>query len=200
MTRSYHHGNLRNELIQAARVIVERDGHELVSLRGIVEELQVSRGAPYRHFSDRSALLAEVAILGFQELEMIRRKCEALPMDDLGRLKAALRGFFSFVDAHPRMFILIYEGGLLEEPGRYPEIDECQKQIYDNHFRMLGAAVPHLDARERRLRMISLWATSYGYAKIRQLKMLQPYMVKALSWSEIENAVLKSAIGLTPHN
>lgn len=196
MTRPYHHGNLRNELIHAARVIVERDGHELVSLRGIVEVLKVSSGAPYRHFADRGALLAEVALAGFQEVEVMRQDCQALSTDDLGRLKAALRGFFAFVDAHPRLFNLMYESGLLEEPGRYPAIDLCLKQIYDNYFRMFGAAVPHLAARERRLRMISLWSSTYGYAKIRQLKILQSYMIKSLSWSEIESAVLRTAIGV----
>ena len=66
--RAYHHGDLRAALVAAAQAAVEADGPEAVSLRDIAQSLGVSTAAPYRHFPDRRALLAEVAALGFRDL------------------------------------------------------------------------------------------------------------------------------------
>jgi len=54
---SYHHGDLRAALIKAATAEIERGGYENLSLRELADSVGVSRGAPYRHFADRRALL-----------------------------------------------------------------------------------------------------------------------------------------------
>jgi AcrR family transcriptional regulator len=62
MTRTtYHHGNLRQGLLEAALQIVRADGPDAVSLRELARQLEVSPAAIYRHFADRDAVLAEVA-------------------------------------------------------------------------------------------------------------------------------------------
>ena len=54
---SYHHGDLRAALIKAATAEIEHGGYENLSLRELADSVGVSRGAPYRHFADRRALL-----------------------------------------------------------------------------------------------------------------------------------------------
>jgi len=63
---SYHHGNLSRALVEAALRLVETQGAEALTLRGAARLAGVSQAAPYRHFSDKDALLAAVAEEGFQ--------------------------------------------------------------------------------------------------------------------------------------
>lgn len=60
MSESYHHGNLRAELISAGITMLNRDGIASFSLRRLSQELGVSHGAAYRHFPSKEALLGEI--------------------------------------------------------------------------------------------------------------------------------------------
>ena len=62
----YHHGDLRRALLVEAARTIHKDGVEAFTLRSVGERLGVSRTALYRHFADKSALLAAVAREGFQ--------------------------------------------------------------------------------------------------------------------------------------
>ena len=66
--RAYHHGNLRRGLLDEALATIREDGVDRLTLREIGSRLGVSRTALYRHFSDKSALLAAVATEGFRTL------------------------------------------------------------------------------------------------------------------------------------
>jgi AcrR family transcriptional regulator len=64
--RAYHHGDLRRALLREAARAIRTDGPDGVTLRDVGRRLGVSRTALYRHFADKSALLASVAREGFQ--------------------------------------------------------------------------------------------------------------------------------------
>jgi AcrR family transcriptional regulator len=66
--RGYHHGNLREALVAAARGLIAERGPAGFTLIEAARLAGVSAAAPYRHFKDRDALLAEVARRGFEEL------------------------------------------------------------------------------------------------------------------------------------
>ena len=66
--KSYHHGNLKEELIDCACRLCERDGYTKLSIRSLAKESGVSQTAPYRHFETKEALYAEVATNGFKKL------------------------------------------------------------------------------------------------------------------------------------
>ncbi|HYF25696.1 MAG TPA: TetR/AcrR family transcriptional regulator [Baekduia sp.] len=66
--RRYHHGNLREELLQRAEDLVRDRGAHALSLRELAREAGVSHAAPSRHFADRQALLDAVAVRGFERL------------------------------------------------------------------------------------------------------------------------------------
>lgn len=59
--RTYHHGNLRAEILDRAAQIIESEGIEALSLRGIARDLGVSHAAPNRHFKNKAALLSDLA-------------------------------------------------------------------------------------------------------------------------------------------
>ena len=84
---TYHHGNLKEELISSACKICEADGHGHMSLRSIAKEANVSQTAPYRHFKTKESLLAEVSKRGFDELtkrmsEALNKENNALSLED----------------------------------------------------------------------------------------------------------------------
>ncbi|MEM8863532.1 MAG: TetR/AcrR family transcriptional regulator [Chloroflexota bacterium] len=68
MTKSYHHGRLRETLIEAGIAILEEEGIHALSLRKVAKRAQVSHAAPYRHFDDKIALLCAIAEDGFKQL------------------------------------------------------------------------------------------------------------------------------------
>jgi len=65
---TYHHGDLRTALLQAAGRALEKDGPDAISLRELARRADVSHNAPYRHFPDRRALLDALAEDGFAQL------------------------------------------------------------------------------------------------------------------------------------
>src|SRR6202000_146589 len=66
--RSYHHGDLRNGLLESARAILEEESLAALTLRAVARRAGVSHAAPYRHFPNHEALLVELSVEGFDEL------------------------------------------------------------------------------------------------------------------------------------
>src|ERR1700731_4419215 len=69
----YHHGDLRDALVQAALHEVELGGPEAVNISALAKRLGVSQPAPYRHFADREALLAAVPAEAFRQFSATLR-------------------------------------------------------------------------------------------------------------------------------
>lgn len=100
--KSYHHGDLPRALVQAAVQIIERHGPDAITLRQVASALGVTHGAAYRHFEDKTALLAAVAEQGFRALAA--RLVEASESDLRGpkaRLRALGETYVAFAMDHP---------------------------------------------------------------------------------------------------
>src|SRR5471032_1810068 len=67
--RGYHHGNLKEALLQAALDLIARKGPAGFTFADAARSAGVSSAAPYRHFRDRDALIADVARRGFELFE-----------------------------------------------------------------------------------------------------------------------------------
>lgn len=65
---NYHHGNLKEELIECACRLCDRDGYTKLSIRSLAKESGVSQTAPYRHFETKECVYAAVATVGFKKL------------------------------------------------------------------------------------------------------------------------------------
>src|SRR5271154_7271500 len=89
---SYHHGDLRRALVDAAAQLVSCCGPTAVSLREVARIVGVSHNAPYRHFPTREALLAAVAAYGFELLFEGMSKIEDTAAPEQ-QLAACCRGY-----------------------------------------------------------------------------------------------------------
>src|SRR5438309_5059384 len=88
--RPYHHGNLRQALIDAALELIEERGVAALTLREVARRVGVTHAAPQRHFADRGALVAALAEQGFRGLaahvETVR--ATSRPKDSADQLRA----------------------------------------------------------------------------------------------------------------
>jgi len=107
-TRPYHHGNLREALIEAALEILERDGEDL-TLRAAAKLAGVSHTAPYNHFADKEGLLAATAVRGFEKLTAAVEAARLSAGSDMGdQLVATAHAYVFFAAEQPALFRLMF--------------------------------------------------------------------------------------------
>ena len=107
--RSYHHGNLRAELLEHAEAVLAEGGE--LSLRELARQVGVSHAAPRRHFPDKQALLDALALDGFERLGAALT--DALVAADpglRGRLLAFGLTYVRFATEHAALLELMYAG------------------------------------------------------------------------------------------
>jgi AcrR family transcriptional regulator len=108
-TDTYHHGNLRMASLDAAIEMIDTDGPDAVTIRGIARRTGVSHTAPLHHFRDRDELLAGVAERGFEQLlERADRAESGSASDPLSRLRAYGLAYIEHAIEHPGLFELMF--------------------------------------------------------------------------------------------
>lgn len=115
--KPYHHGSLRQALLDAAEAILDRDGIDALTLRAAAREAGVSHGAPAHHFGDLTGLLTELAASGFVRLRetVLAELAEAEARGERSAHAAVLgRGYVSFARAHPGIFLLMFRSERLD--------------------------------------------------------------------------------------
>ncbi len=104
----YHHGALREALLQAAERVLERDGLAGLTLRAVAREAGVSHAAPTHHFGDLTGLLSELAAVGFRQFNAaMASSCDAATTP----LEAALarpKAYVAYAQAHPGMYSIMF--------------------------------------------------------------------------------------------
>jgi AcrR family transcriptional regulator len=104
----YHHGALRDALLEAAKRVLERDGLSGLTLRAVAREAGVSHAAPSHHFGDLTGLVSELAAIGFAHFNAAMRaagSAAAMPAD---RAMARARAYVGYAQAHPGMYGLMF--------------------------------------------------------------------------------------------
>jgi AcrR family transcriptional regulator len=129
---SYHHGNLRHDLVAAALEIINRRGPEGLTLRAVAKRLGVTPAAPYRHFTSKEALLAAVASEGFTKLlETCQAALAQVGADPLARYETMGTAYVRFGTAHPDHFRVMYGPQVDFEDVAVPERRAAFKLITD---------------------------------------------------------------------
>ncbi len=102
----YHHGNLSADILRRAVEIIDTEGLEALTLRGIARDLGVSHAAPNRHFKNKAALLAALATDGWLAVATATLdSADATGSDDPQvRLNAMGRGFLRWALENPALF------------------------------------------------------------------------------------------------
>lgn len=164
--RAYHHGALREALLEAAETLLRRDGIGGLSLRAAAREAGVSHAAPKNHFTDMRGLQSELAAVGFQRLgaAMNAATAGATSADDV--MDAIGRAYVAFARANPGMFHLMYRGELLDFAR--PALADAVKSVATTlqaavSARQGAAPAGPLDTVAR---ITAAWSLVHGYATL----------------------------------
>jgi AcrR family transcriptional regulator len=107
--RPYHHGDLKRTVIETARDMLREEKGWQFTLREVARRAGVSHAAPYKHFADKSALLAELAALGFDQLrEEISGALERPARSARAELIAAAKAYIHFGTTNPSLYRLMF--------------------------------------------------------------------------------------------
>jgi len=153
----YHHGNLKEALIAAARKLIAEHGPQGFTLNEASRTAGVSPSAPYRHFRDRNALIEATAEEGFnlfRERLLVSAEGAATPYDALHRMGAA---YYAFALDEPGFYQAMFSSGL-------PAVGAPVTEAGDRAFAVLENAVRALGAEEHQVRAlaIKIWAFTHG--------------------------------------
>lgn len=166
--RGYHHGNLREALIEAARALIGEKGPGGFTFAEAARAAGVSAAAPYRHYRDRDALLADVARQGYERfaaaLDAAWDGGRPAPLEAFGRVgKAYLR----FARNEHAYYAAMFESGLA--PDATPEL----RVAGDRAFAVLRAAADALSAQlpagkrpPALMLALHIWSISHGIASL----------------------------------
>jgi AcrR family transcriptional regulator len=171
---SYHHGDLRNALMDAACELARGGGPAAVVLREVARRVGVSATAAYRYFSAAEELVDEVKHRALAKLaESIEREVNAVPTDGdpgdvaVARLRASAEGYINFAFNEPGLFQTAFRREEIEHPEGSPEgtpfTESTAFQIYSKLLDDVMAA-GRMDPRARPGAEIAGWSMVHGFA------------------------------------
>ncbi len=165
---AYHHGGLREALIEAAFAQVDRAGHESVSIAALARTLGVSQPAYHRHFGDKDALLAAVAVRGFRLFSCILRDAVAhRPAAE--QLRANARAYVAFGRDRPGLYQLMFGSPLLSKAAPDSEITVAARECFD----LLLEALRGSTCRGESVRdAVGIWASLHGIVQLERFHLL----------------------------
>ncbi|HEY0756362.1 MAG TPA: TetR/AcrR family transcriptional regulator [Ktedonobacteraceae bacterium] len=128
--KSYHHGDLRNALIQAGLELLAESGAEALDLRKVARRAGVSHAAPYRHFADKQALIAAINEEGFHWLaERIQATLREVPDEPFEQLLGVALSYVRFAQEHPWLMREMFSGLTIEREA-FVSLHTASKTVY----------------------------------------------------------------------
>lgn len=191
----YHHGDLREALLNAARDEIERSGYEGLSLRDLAASLGVSEAAPYRHFAGKRTLLSALAEAGFSELEAKATAAMATASNPAARMEEGARAYLAFASRSPQLFRLMFVSDLLttSEP-RDPALVQVANRFHHQFESVVSGICVRKDDKSVKAAALTIWSLLHGFALLRMGNRMMPFMLGSLSEADLAEAVLSAAI------
>ena len=159
---AYHHGDLRAQLVEATRALVEEKGADHFSVSEACRKAGVSTAAPYRHFRDREEMLDAVCMDGMaRHFSRMQAAVAELPAGDLQRIHALGRVYVRFAQAEPGVFRLVF--GAKHDPDVVRAVEEAGilpfELLQAEVAGVLGRATVDADVERR---AFLLWMSVHG--------------------------------------
>ena len=166
--RGYHHGNLREALIQSALSLIGEKGPAGFTIAEAARSAGVSPAAPYRHFRDREELMADVARLGFERFASdLEKAWHGGNPSALEALQNAGRAYLAFARNEPAYYAAMFETGLPHTQ------DTALDQSAGRAFEVLHTATKKLIGKlpenhrpPSQMVALHIWSLSHGIASL----------------------------------
>ncbi len=191
--RKYHHGNLREAFIDAARNLLESDGLAGLSLRKCAERVGVSHTAPKNHFGNMAGLLTSIVTQGYAELAAMMAADVPDGANRGQRRDAALLGYVGFAESNPVLYELMFSRDrlVLDDPDLMQQVRAC--------FEILSDISSGLDWHEGTALekdgkgQVALWSLVHGYAQLVTAGRFKKDNMKGLSILDILPTILSES-------
>lgn len=164
----YHHGSLRQSLIDVGLQLIAESGVRALTLREIGNRLGVSRMAPYRHFKDKGALLAAITTAGFTKFgEALRSARDSAGSDWEAQANALAVAYVRFARENKAHFEVMFGGG-----GEPQYLNEAGIAVAEASFSVLEALVRdgqesgNIVGGDPTLLAQMIWATVHGISTL----------------------------------
>ncbi len=166
--RGYHHGNLREALVTAALDLIARKGPAGFTFAEAARAAGVSAAAPYRHFRDRDALMADVARRGFELFEQrLAAAWDNGRPNVLAALDAIGRAYLAFARDEPAYFSAMFESGLpFEAHPQVREVGDRALGVLRKACEVVVATVPAAKRPPAMMMALHIWSLSHGIASL----------------------------------
>lgn len=166
--RGYHHGNLSEALVQAALDLIAKVGPAGFSFAEVTRAVGVSPAAPYRHFRDRDALMADIAQRGFERFaaELAEAWNEGRP-DPRAAFRNVGQAYLAFARAEPAYYAAMFEARLPPDMSR--ELARAADRAFGVLRRASEALIAELAPGTRPPAMmmsLHVWALAHGIASL----------------------------------
>jgi AcrR family transcriptional regulator len=166
--RGYHHGNLRQALVDAALTLIEAKGPMGFTLSEAAKAAGVTPAAVYRHFKGREDLIAELARQGYEAFGELLEYAYAsgLPSDQAA-FEATGRAYLAFARKYPGHYIAMFESGISIQ--RTPELYQVATRAHGVLERSATKLSQHIPADRRpppQMFSAHIWAMSHGVVEL----------------------------------
>ena len=164
----YHHGNLREALIKAALAMIAERGLAGFAIAELARVVGVSPAAPYRHFRDRNAVIAEVARRGFESLAAdLTAATVGWQADPLGALERAAQAHVAFAGREAAVYVAMFDSGF--PSGEHTELVVARDAAFAVLRRVADAACALSRAPRRPpplMVALHIWSLTHGIATL----------------------------------
>ena len=179
--RKYHHGNLKEVFLDAARELLEQDGLAGLSLRKCAERVGVSHTAPKNHFGNMAGLLTAMVTCGYDELAQMMSAHTGGDADRDIRRQNALLGYVTFAERNPALYELMFSRDRLvnDDPALMQAVRACFVILADAS-EDLGWHQGTADQKTGK-GQVALWSFVHGYAQLITAQRFKKDNMKGLS-------------------
>lgn len=141
--RGYHHGNLKQALVDATLILIAEKGPQGFTMAEAAKSAGVSAAAPYRHFAGRDDLIIEVARQGFEIFaDLVAHAYADGQPSALAAFEATGRAYLAFARRHPGHYVAMFESGLA--PRDHPDLAREAQRAQDVMIRAAEALLGRL--------------------------------------------------------
>ncbi|MBU2866466.1 TetR/AcrR family transcriptional regulator [Pacificibacter marinus] len=166
--RGYHHGNLRQALVDAALTLIEAKGPTGFTLSEAAKTAGVTPAAVYRHFEGREDLIAEIARQGFEMFaDLLEYAYEKGLPSDRAAFEATGRAYLAFARKYPGHYVAMFESGVSIQ--RTPELYKVSSRALGVLEKSAAKLSEHIPADRRpppQMFSAHIWAMSHGVVEL----------------------------------
>ncbi len=164
MPKKYHHGDLKNALIQAGVEILAKEGVDGLSLRKVAQHAGVSHSAPYAHFPDKQSLIAAISTEGFNQLYTeLEAAISSYSKNPKKQLLEGAKAYVRFAEENIDTFKIMFSG-VLEKEKDYPSFVEISSKTFKLVVEVVQACQTAgiLPTAPADLMAVSVWGQVHG--------------------------------------